>query len=91
MMVEEVIAGGTPHLGCPCEQSERQPARVTVRDNSLGSPNVGGHCPLPGLPILMSQITSVVRWGASVGSLTDFGGVGRRGQSWGHSTTGVST
>ena len=43
MMVEEAIAGGTPRLGCPCdEQSERQPARVTVRDNSLGSSFVGG-------------------------------------------------
>ena len=42
-MVEKAIAGGTPRLGCPCdEQSGRQPARVTVRDNSIGSPGVGG-------------------------------------------------
>ena len=34
---------GTPRLGCPCdEQSERQPARVTVSDNSLGLTCVGG-------------------------------------------------
>ena len=29
--------------------------------------------------------------GTSVGPLTDFGGVGRGGHSWGHSTFGVST
>ena len=49
VLVEEAIAGGTPCFGCPRdEQSERllagvaQPARVTVCENSLGSPCVGG-------------------------------------------------
>ena len=43
VLVEEAIAGGTPRLGCPCDgQSERQPARVTVNENSLGSPCVVG-------------------------------------------------
>ena len=39
MMVEEAIAGDTPRLGCPCDWG---PARVTARDNSFGSPGVGG-------------------------------------------------
>ena len=43
VLVEEAIAGDTPRLGCPRdEQSERQPATVTVSENSLGSPCVGG-------------------------------------------------
>ena len=49
VLVEEAIAGCTPRLGCPRdEQSEQllagvaQPARVTVSENSLGSPCVGG-------------------------------------------------
>ena len=49
VLVEEAVAGGTPRLGCPRdEQSElllagvAQPARVTVSENSLGSPCVGG-------------------------------------------------
>ena len=42
-MVEEAIAGGTPRLGCPFdEQGGRQPARVTIRDNSIGLPGVWG-------------------------------------------------
>ena len=36
------MAGGIPCLGCPCDyQRERQPARGTVSDNSLGSPSDG--------------------------------------------------
>ena len=55
MLVEEAIAGGTPRLGCPCdEQSEQQPARVTVSDNSFGSPCVEGmlsHSGITGLDV----------------------------------------
>ena len=49
MLVEEAIAGDTPRLGCPCNKQNKrllagvaQPARVTVSENSLGSPCVGG-------------------------------------------------
>ena len=49
VLVKEAIAGGTPRLGCPRDdQNERllagvaQPARVTVSEDSLGSPCVGG-------------------------------------------------
>ena len=41
--------------------------------------------------VMSSPELSVVHCGASVGSLTNFGGVGRGGQGWGHSTFGVST
>ena len=55
VLVEEATAGGTPRLGCPCDdQRERQPARGTVRDNSLGSPCVGGrlsHSGITGLDV----------------------------------------
>ena len=38
---------------------------------------LGGRCPMPGLPVLMLQMCQHCPVGASVGSLTDFGGVGR--------------
>ena len=49
------MAGGTPRLGCPCDgQRERQPARGTVSDNSLGLPSVEGtlsHSGITGLDV----------------------------------------
>ena len=38
---------------------------------------LGGCCPIPGLPVLMLQMYQHCPVGALVGSLTDFGGVGR--------------
>ena len=42
------------------------------------------------MDIEVCKFTRVVRWGTSVGSLTDFGGVGRGDQGWGRSTAGCS-
>ena len=71
VLVEEAMAGGTPRLGCPCDdQRERQPARV-------GS-CVGGmlsHSGITGLDV--ADVPALSGGGALVGSLTDFGGVGR--------------
>ena len=76
VLVEEAMAGGTPRLECPCDdQRERQPARGTVSDNSLGSPCVGvtlSHSGITGLDVANAPALS--GGGASVGSLTDFGG-----------------
>ena len=55
VVVEEAMAGGTPRLGCPCDdQRERQPVRGTVSDNSLGMPSVEGtlsHSGITGLDV----------------------------------------
>ena len=55
VLVEETMAGGTPRLGCPCDdQRERQPARGTVSDNSLGLQSVEGtlsHSGITGLDV----------------------------------------
>ena len=55
VVLVEATVWGTPRFGCPCDdQMERQPARGTVRDNSLGSPCVGGtlsHSGITGLDV----------------------------------------
>ena len=57
VLVEEANSGGTPHLGCPREDNDirllaggAKLAGVTVFEESLGSPCVGGRCPPPTLP-----------------------------------------
>ena len=57
VLVEEANAGGIPRLGCPHEDQDMRllagvakPASVTVCEDSLGSPCVGGRCPLLTLP-----------------------------------------
>ena len=80
MLVEEARAGGTPRLGCPCDdQRQRQPARGTVSGNSLGLPSVEGtlsHSGITGLDV--ADAPALSGGGASVGSLTDFGGISMR-------------
>ena len=79
VLVEEATVGGTPRLGCPCDdQRERQPARGTVRENSLGSPCVGGtlsHYGITGLDVAnapalsdggLSRFPHGFRWGWSM-------------------------
>ena len=57
VLVEEARAGGTPRLGCQCDdQRERQPARETVSDNSLGLPSVEGTLSHSRGPVLMLQM-----------------------------------
>ena len=99
VLVEEVNAGGTPRLGCPRDDQNirllvgvAKPASVTVCEDSLGSPCVGGTLSSSDIDdIEVTNAPELSGWEASVGSLTNFGGVGRGGQSWGHSTFGVST
>ena len=57
VLVEEAKAGGTPCLGCPREDNDirllagvAKPASVTVCEDSIGSPCVGGLCSPPTLP-----------------------------------------
>ena len=43
VLVDEAMAGGTLRVGRPCDdERERQPARGTVRENSLELPSVEG-------------------------------------------------
>ena len=57
VLVDEANMGGTPRLRCPRDDQDiwllagvAKPASVTVYDDSLGSPCIGGMCPLPTLP-----------------------------------------
>ena len=89
VLVDKANAGGTPGRECPCEDQDirplvgvMKPASVTVYDAGIRSPCVGGDVVLfrycrEAPTGWCCRCTSVVRWGASVGSLTDFGGVGR--------------
>ena len=53
VLVEEAKTGGTPRRECPRDDQDirslagvAKPAGVTVYDDSIGSPCVGGRCPL---------------------------------------------
>ena len=94
LLVEEANSGDTPRLGCPREDNDiwllaggAKPASMTVCEDDLGSPCVWGdavllrHCRGISFPVGPVDSPALSVGGASVGSLTDFGGAGRGGQS----------
>ena len=69
VLVDEAKAGGTPWLGCPRDDQDirllagvAKPASVTVYDDSLGSPCIGGMLSSSGIA---GRLLSVVPAGIS--------------------------
>ena len=87
VLVDEANAGGTPEPECPCENQDirslagvMKPASVTVYDDGIRSPCVGGM--LSSSDVAGRLLPVGVADAPALSGRTDFGGVGRWDKGW---------